>query len=124
LTGKTVISVINKIDLFENKIIPDSWVGLSAKLGTGIEELKTKLLEQIENKKTSNVLVTNLRHYDLLTKTNEALIEVLQGLDVNITGDFLAQDIRLALHHLGELTGTITNDDLLINIFSKFCIGK
>ena len=52
------------------------------------------------------------------------ILKVLEGLDLNITGDFLAMDIRQALHHLGEITGDITTDDLLDNIFSKFCIGK
>jgi tRNA modification GTPase len=69
-------------------------------------------------------MLTNLRHYEHLIKASEALTEVLNGLDIGITGDFLAQDIRLSLHHLGEITGAISSDDLLANIFSKFCIGK
>jgi tRNA modification GTPase len=68
--------------------------------------------------------VSNVRHYDNLVKTREALEAVLTGLDNSITGDFLAMDIRGALHYLGEITGEITTDDLLANIFSKFCIGK
>jgi tRNA modification GTPase len=52
------------------------------------------------------------------------LSDVINGLETGVTGDFLAQDIRLSLHHLGEITGTIVTDDLLDNIFSKFCIGK
>ncbi|MGL4632522.1 MAG: tRNA uridine-5-carboxymethylaminomethyl(34) synthesis GTPase MnmE, partial [Leadbetterella sp.] len=59
-----------------------------------------------------------------LKATESALDDVLVGLDSGITGDFLAQDIRLALHELGQITGTITTQDLLINIFGKFCIGK
>jgi len=70
------------------------------------------------------VVVTNVRHYEALSKANKSLLKVLEGLDNNITGDFLAMDIRQALHHLGEITGEITTDDLLDNIFSKFCIGK
>ena len=69
-------------------------------------------------------MVTNLRHYQNLLQTNEALDRVLYSMDNNITGDFLAMDIRQSLHYLGEITGTITTDDLLDNIFSKFCIGK
>jgi tRNA modification GTPase len=65
-----------------------------------------------------------MRHYEHLVKTNSALDDVLMGLESGITGDFLAQDIRLSLHHLGEITGTIASDDLLANIFSRFCIGK
>jgi tRNA modification GTPase len=70
------------------------------------------------------VVVTNIRHYEALKKTNDALDAVLHGLKSAITGDFLAIDIRRALQHLGEITGEITTDDLLGNIFSKFCIGK
>jgi len=70
------------------------------------------------------VLVTNLRHYQKLTETNQALERVLTGLNSGITGDFLAMDIRQALHFLGEITGQITSDDLLENIFANFCIGK
>lgn len=98
-------------------------IRISAKEGIGIEQLKNILLEQVAFQ-TQATTVTNLRHYEGLLKTHQSLEEVLIGLDNNITGDFLAQDIRLALFHLGEITGTITTDDLLDNIFSKFCIGK
>jgi tRNA modification GTPase len=70
--------------------------------------------------KTGNTVVTNIRHYDSLTKTRESLLDVLGGLDQEVTNDFLAMDIRRSLHFLGE----ITTDDLLANIFSKFCIGE
>ena len=98
-------------------------LNISAKNGIGIEDLKRNLTSSIINLKSS-IVVTNLRHYEHLQKTNEALGSVLTGLESGITGDFLAQDIRLSLFHLGELTGTIVSDDLLANIFSKFCIGK
>jgi tRNA modification GTPase len=68
--------------------------------------------------------VTNIRHYQNLLQTNEALQRVLDGMEQGITGDFLAMDIRQSLHFLGEITGAITTEDLLANIFSKFCIGK
>jgi tRNA modification GTPase len=74
--------------------------------------------------KTGDVLVTNLRHYRNLVQTNESLERLLTGMDDGVTGDFLAMDIRQSLHYVGEITGTITTDDLLANIFSKFCIGK
>ena len=83
-----------------------------------VSKVKTKEI------KTGDTVVTNLRHFQHLKQTNEALENVLEGLSQSITGDFLAQDIRFALHHLGEITGTITTDDLLKNIFGKFCIGK
>ncbi len=97
---------------------------ISAKNNIGIDELKAAIVAKARVKKQADTMLTNLRHYEHLVKANEALNEVLQGLDTGITGDFLAQDIRLSLHHLGEITGAISSDDLLANIFSKFCIGK
>ena len=79
---------------------------------------------QVRDVKTGDVMVTNLRHYQNLLQTIESLDHVLTGMNTHVTGDFLAMDIRQALHYLGEITGTITTDDLLDNIFSKFCIGK
>lgn len=104
----------------------DGIVFISAAHKAGMETLKDKLLEMVNLKsfKTGNVVVTNIRHYESLVNTREALDEVLQGLDSLVSGDFLAQDIRRSLHYLGEITGEITTDDLLENIFSKFCIGK
>jgi tRNA modification GTPase len=74
--------------------------------------------------KSGNTIVTNMRHYEGLLQTRNSLQDVLNGLALGVTGDFLAQDIRHSLHHLGTITGEITTDDLLANIFSKFCIGK
>lgn len=125
LKNKKVIWVRNKVDLFASQSINQfGEVNISAKLGTGIEELKQSIIELVKNQKTSDTVITNLRHFEHLLKAKEALDEVLNGIVFGITGDFLAQDIRLSLHHLGEITGTITTDDLLANIFSKFCIGK
>jgi len=82
-------------------------------------------LVQKDNLDAGNqTIVTNLRHYENLRQTYAALDEVLTGLHQGITNDFLASDIRRALYALGEITGEITTDDLLENIFSKFCIGK
>lgn len=99
---------------------------ISASQKQNLEDLKTKLKElvSLDDFKTGNTIVTNMRHYESLQQTNEALDRVLDGIDQQITNDFLAMDIRHALHHLGEITGEITTDDLLDNIFSKFCIGK
>jgi tRNA modification GTPase len=76
-----------------------------------VQKVKTKEI------KAGDTVVTNLRHYQHLLQTSESLNHVLEGLSNSITGDFLAQDIRFALHHLGEITGQITTDDLLANIF-------
>jgi tRNA modification GTPase len=98
---------------------------ISAKSGEGLDELKNYLSELIASGlNAENSIVTNARHYEALSKALASLIEVRKGLNNNITGDFLAIDIRKALHHLGEITGVITTEDLLGNIFSKFCIGK
>jgi tRNA modification GTPase len=118
-----IIKVRNKIDLVEQK---ENFEGLNitAKNNIGIDALKTAIVAKAKVKKQADTMLTNLRHYEHLVKANDALTEVLNGLDIGITGDFLAQDIRLSLHHLGEITGAISSDDLLANIFSKFCIGK
>lgn len=118
-----IIRVRNKIDLV-GEINDPMQLNISAKNNIGIEELKTAIVAKVKAKKQADTMLTNLRHYEHLVKASEALSEVLNGLDIGITGDFLAQDIRLSLHHLGEITGSITSDDLLANIFSKFCIGK
>jgi tRNA modification GTPase len=121
----------NKIDTREDAIITtfrniDGIIFISAKKNIGIEDLKQYLLEtiQYESFKQNDTLVTNMRHYESLRETRKALDEVLTGMDSNVPGDLLAQDIRQSLFHLGEITGDISTDDLLDNIFSKFCIGK
>jgi len=99
---------------------------LSAKNGKGIEELKSWLSTQVlgDFNTQSDIIVSNARHVDALQKTKEALEKALYGLETNITGDFVAMDIRQAMFWLGSITGQISEDDLLANIFSKFCIGK
>lgn len=101
-------------------------IWISAFNDVNISQLKNILVNKVKTKeiKTGDTIVTNLRHFQHLKQTNESLENVLEGLSQSISGDFLAQDIRFALHHLGEITGTITTDDLLKNIFGKFCIGK
>ena len=126
------ILVGNKVDKlstelkkeFESAYPEIIWISASQNLN--IDILKAILVKKVKTKeiKMGDTVVTNLRHFQHLSQTNEALNNVLEGLSQSITGDFLAQDIRFALHHLGEITGVITTDDLLANIFSKFCIGK
>ncbi|WP_428659774.1 tRNA uridine-5-carboxymethylaminomethyl(34) synthesis GTPase MnmE [Runella sp.] len=122
------IWVQNKADLgditISNENIGKTYVRISAQKKQGIIALQKAIIQRVYNEKKTDTVVTNLRHYEHLVKTQQALSDALNGLEIGITGDFLAQDIRLALHHLGEITGTIVNDDLLANIFSKFCIGK
>jgi len=100
-------------------------IQISAKEKFHIDELKQHIYNAaIKEKLTGEeMLVTNIRHLEALQKTEEALSRVLSGMDT-VTSDFLAMDIKQALHYLGEITGAVTTDDLLENIFSKFCIGK
>lgn len=123
LQGKYILWVRNKMDQFPDSL-QTAELGISARLGDGIPALEQLLIDWAKNRQSGDTMLTNVRHLQQLTKTLEALDDVLSGLKMNVTGDFLAQDIRLALHHLGEITGTITTDDLLANIFSRFCIGK
>lgn len=99
---------------------------LSAKTNLGVEELKEKLLEYVNTGalRNSDTIVTNSRHYAALLKALVEINKVEEGLNADLSGDLLAIDIRQALHHFGEITGEITNDDLLGNIFANFCIGK
>ncbi len=128
--GVPFIKVGNKIDRVDATLVAKleglDFIFISASNQTNLQDLKERILAQfqVSTVKTGDVMVTNLRHYDSLGKTHEALQRVLAGMDEGITGDFLAMDIRQALHFLGEITGTITTEDLLGNIFSRFCIGK
>ncbi|GAL86816.1 tRNA modification GTPase TrmE [Sporocytophaga myxococcoides] len=125
-----LVVVGNKIDKDKSNIIEfrnfDGIIFISAAMKVGIEELKNNLVEMVNfaNFKTGNVIVTNVRHYESLIKSRDALKAALEALDDGISGELLAQDIRSSLIYLGEITGEITTDDLLGNIFSKFCIGK
>jgi tRNA modification GTPase len=124
------IKVGNKLDKANTDLVEKlkakDFLFISAAGKTNIQELKNTILSrfQVKSVKSGDVMVTNLRHYQNLTQTYDALTRVLEGMDNGITGDFLAMDIRQSLHYLGEITGTITTEDLLANIFSKFCIGK
>ncbi len=127
-----LLLVANKIDKEDIEYIKKEFIDfpemffISAKERTNIEGLKKQLINLFDSRivNVTETIVTNARHVEALTHTNTALIKVLEGLNDNITGDFLAMDIRQALNHLGTITGEISSDDLLATIFSKFCIGK
>jgi len=128
---KNLIIVANKIDIGDSKLIESHFkefkhICVSAKHGTNIDELKQQISSCIDLNEinTNSSVVTNSRHYDLLCKSSVEIQNVLKGIDNKISGDLLAIDIRQALQYLGELTGEVTNDEVLGNIFSKFCIGK
>ncbi|MDB5133114.1 MAG: mnmE [Mucilaginibacter sp.] len=137
--GIVILPVANKSDLSksENSLFDSGlktqdlrlkthdYIEISAKEKFHIDELKNKIYTAaIKDQLTGDeTLVTNIRHLEALQKTEEALIRVQNGIDT-VTSDFLSMDIKQALHYLGEITGAVTTDDLLENIFSKFCIGK
>lgn len=124
------IKIGNKLDAASQELVDqlrnEGFIFISAKQKTHIHELTSSLVERFHTAdvRPGDVLVTNLRHFHNLKQTHDALTRVLESMHNQVTGDFLAMDIRQALHHLGEITGQITTDDLLENIFSKFCIGK
>jgi tRNA modification GTPase len=129
---KPLLVIANKIDQLDdtqlatlNTEIEDVQL-LSAKSGFGVEQLTNSLLNLINTGALRNneTIVTNSRHYDALLKAFEEIQKVQNGLETGLSGDLLAIDIRQALYHFGEITGEITNDDLLGNIFANFCIGK
>ncbi len=129
---KKLIIIANKIDLADEKAInkafseQEDFYTISAKQQTNIPELTTALTSLVNTGALNNneTIVTNSRHYEALTKALEAITNVQQGMESSISGDLLAIDIRQSLYHLGEITGEVTPDDLLGNIFANFCIGK
>jgi len=131
--GMAFIAVANKIDLsYNNKLkelqLPSDiqFISISAKQNQQIEELKELLYNTAVGDQLSDnhTMVTNIRHVEALRRTQTALESVGNGLTNPVTSDFLSMDIKQALYYLGEITGQVTTDDLLENIFSKFCIGK
>ncbi|WP_282180444.1 tRNA uridine-5-carboxymethylaminomethyl(34) synthesis GTPase MnmE [Maribacter stanieri] len=129
---KPLVLLVNKSDtlseLEKDKIGKhlDSVKYLSAKTGEGVEELQNSLLEFVNTGALRNneTIVTNTRHYDSLLKSLEEIEKVQFGMKENISSDLMAIDVKEALYHLGEITGQVTNDELLGNIFANFCIGK
>jgi tRNA modification GTPase len=124
-TQKTlVIPVANKTDLTSQFSHTDV-IAISAKTHTGMDALRKAIINTVRNDSVKqDLIITNVRHYEALKQAHEALQQVLHGIDLHLSGELLAFDIRKALYHLGEITGSVSTDDLLANIFSKFCIGK
>ncbi|WP_420399360.1 tRNA uridine-5-carboxymethylaminomethyl(34) synthesis GTPase MnmE [Flagellimonas sp.] len=130
--SKEVLPICNKVDLLtqaERNQIQRSvsdLLFLSAKDRTGVPELEQKLSSLVVSGALSGdgTIVSNSRHYDALLKALEEIQKVKEGMDMGLSSDLMAIDIRQALYHLGEITGSVTTDDLLGNIFSNFCIGK
>ncbi|WP_291129372.1 tRNA uridine-5-carboxymethylaminomethyl(34) synthesis GTPase MnmE [Flavobacterium sp. UBA7682] len=133
---KPIIVVLNKVDKLSqtelttilNQITTYSIqpITISAKNKEGIEELKNQLMSFVNTGALRNneTIVTNTRHYDSLLKALEEIQKVRFGMDTNLSSDLMAIDIKQALYYFGEITGEVTNDELLGNIFANFCIGK
>lgn len=123
-----IIIAKNKNDISDVRLDVDSryrQISISALNGSGIDLLKSQLVESSGVKTWENDrIVTNARHYEALLNAKNAITRVIDGLANNISGDFIAQDVRETIHYLGEITGTITTDQILSTIFSRFCIGK
>jgi len=110
---QTVIRIENKTQAFQ------------AKYGIGIEALKQQLIAAAPKTSDSDIIVTNARHYDALVRAHEAILRVIDGLEMQMSGDLLSEDLRLVLDILAEITGTqITPNEVLGNIFKHFCVGK
>ena len=132
--GKKLIAVANKVDLADSeqqarlrRVLPSETVFISAKHGQGLDELQQRVisaaaLPQVNDDDT--VIVTNARHYEALTRAGQAITRAIQGLESGLSGDLVSQDIRECMHYLGTITGQITTDEVLGEIFSHFCIGK
>jgi tRNA modification GTPase len=133
---KPLVVIINKLDLMtefeistirkELETLNIKLIFISAKDNIGVEDLKNQLLSFVNTGALRNneTIVTNTRHYDSLLKALEEIQKVNFGLQTNISSDLMAIDIREALYHFGMITGEVTNDELLGNIFANFCIGK
>lgn len=127
-----LLVVANKIDqLSDQEILSitseiDEVLTLSAKTGEGLDILQEKLLNYVNTGalRNNDTIVTNTRHYNSLLKALEEIDKVQSGIDEELPSDLMAIDVREALYHLGEITGQVTNDELLGNIFANFCIGK
>jgi len=139
-TGKKLLVLLNKVDQVENedslkqteqairKVITtdDAFLRISAKTGKNTDQLVDLLLESINYSalQQNEVMVTNLRHYEALKRASEAMARAREGLESGLSSDLFAMDVRQVLHYLGEITGEITTDEILGNIFANFCIGK
>jgi len=136
-SGKRLFILINKTDLSDQEALVqlkrEIWLEsdevllfISAKENTGLDKLRAELgrVVEKENLGSDSVIVSNIRHYEALLRVSESLDRVMEGLKNKIPEDLIAIDIRQAIHYLGEITGEITTDELLGNIFRNFCIGK
>ena len=132
LNHQHVIVAHNKCDLCSEETnrgsLPNSWsqVYISAKEQTGIDQLRERLVKaaQLPDLQAGDIIISNTRHYEALTHALEAIQRVQTGLQTQLSGDFISQDLRECIFHLSDIIGEVTTDQVLGNIFSRFCIGK
>ena len=125
-TSVNSVSSVREKEISERNTTPQI-IEISAKQSINTEQLTRLLYEsaQMPDLSSGDIIISNLRHYEALTHALESIDRVIDGLQMNIPADFVAQDIREALFHLAEITGgEITTDEVLGNIFAHFCIGK
>ena len=125
IANKHIIHVYNKVDLVPSFVAADNSIGISAKSGD-IDGLRQLLITYAEEKCNvrNAVTISNTRHYEALVRAQSAIQRVKEGLAMQLSGEFLSMDLQDCLSALGEITGQITSQEVLNNIFSKFCIGK
>jgi tRNA modification GTPase len=125
IEDKKIIQVYNKVDLVSSYPTENNTIGISAKQGN-IDVLRQELLAYAEEQyNVRNALtISNTRHYEALVRAQTAIQRVEDGLRMQISGEFLSMDLQDCLSALGEITGQITSQEVLNNIFGKFCIGK
>ena len=123
--GKREIIVVNKIDRSGERNIPDA-IYISAREGVGIDKLCRALRSTVDTDGVyrGEAVVSNIRHYDALQRARESIVKAQDGLAGGISSELLSEELRMATDALGEITGEITSDEILQNIFSKFCVGK
>ncbi len=131
LEGSVLVPIANKIDLAAGQNLAEKFSGrtdilyLSSKEQSGLQELHHRLREIVlKDQGANDVIISNVRHYQSLMHAAESLQNVLNSMEIGRSGELLAFDIRKSIHHLAEIIGEVSTDDLLENIFSKFCIGK
>ena len=126
VSHEKLLIVGNKADLSAGQNRGEADIVISAKNKDKIVELKKAFVDKVIDKTlaSQNTIIANIRHYEALKNAYASLNAVLDGIDAHITTDLIAFELRQALEYLGEISGEVTNDEILGNIFSKFCIGK